>query len=61
MDFRTRNKQFGPRWLVDDGAESTLVQYSLDLMLDASLERLYLGMLARYPDTAALLGGEGAR
>jgi len=60
MDFRTRNKQFGPRWLVDDGAESTLVQYSLDLMLDASLERLYLGMLARYPDTAALLGVEGA-
>lgn len=60
MDFRTRNKQFGPRWLVDDGAESTLVQYSLDLMLDASLKRLYLGMLARYPDTAALLGVEGA-
>jgi hypothetical protein len=60
MDFRTRNKQFGPRWLVDDDGESTLVQYSLDLVIDASLERLYLGMLARYPDTAALLGIEGA-
>ena len=63
MDFRTRNKQFGPRWLVGDGSEgdeSTLIQYSLDLMLDAAMRRTYLGMLARYPDAAAELGIEGA-
>ncbi|HQY59794.1 MAG TPA: hypothetical protein PK141_00230 [Polyangiaceae bacterium] len=60
MDFRTRNKQFGPRWLVDDDDESTRIQYSLDLVLDAAMQRTYLGMLARYPDTAALLGIEGA-
>lgn len=63
MDFRTRNKQFGPRWLVGDGSEgdeSTLIQYSLDLVLDAAMRRTYLGMLARYPDAAAELGIEGA-
>lgn len=60
MDFRTRNKQFGPRWLVNDGGESTLIQYSLDLVLDAAMRRMYLGMLARYPDAAAELGIEGA-
>lgn len=63
MDFRTRNKQFGPRWLVGDGSEgdeSTLIQYSLDLMLDAAMRRTYLGMLARYPDAAAELGIAGA-
>ena len=60
MDFRTRNKQFGPPWLVDDDEESTLIQYSLDLVLDAAMRRTYLGMLARYPDTAAELGIEGA-
>lgn len=60
MDFRTRNKQFGPRWLVDDDDESTRIQYSLDLVLDAAMRRTYLGMLARYPDAAAELGIEGA-
>lgn len=60
MDFRTRNKQFGPPWLVDDGEESTLIQYSLDLVLDAALQRTYLGLLAKLPDTAAELGIAGA-
>lgn len=60
MDFRTRNKQFGPPWLVDDGEESTLIQYSLDLVLDAALQRTYLGLLAKLPDTAAELGISGA-
>lgn len=60
MDFRTRNRQFGPPWLVDDDEESTLIQYSLDLVLDAALQRTYLGLLAKLPDTAAELGIAGA-
>ena len=60
MTFRATSKWFGPRWLVDDGEESTRIQYSHDLMLDAVLERTQLGQLAKYPDTAALLGIEGA-
>jgi hypothetical protein len=55
--FRTTSKFFGPPWLVNDGAESTLVQYSLDLMLDAYLERMRLGLLARLPDAAELVTG----
>jgi hypothetical protein len=63
MNFRTRNKHFGPPWLVGDGTagdEATLVQYTHDLLLDAFLQRVYLGLLARLPDTAAELGIDGA-
>jgi hypothetical protein len=55
--FRTASKFLGPPWLVNDGAESTLVQYSLDVMLDAFLERMRLGLHARLPDTADLVTG----
>lgn len=47
--FRTLRKFMGPKWLVDDDDESTLIGYSLDLLKDAFLERLELGHLASYP------------
>lgn len=48
--FRTIRKRLAPRWLTE--GEGGLVGYSLDLIKDAYMERLYLGLLARLPDTA---------
>ncbi len=47
--FRLVRRFLGPKWLVDDDGESTLVGYSLDLLKDAFVERLELGLLARFP------------
>lgn len=46
--FRTIRKSLAPRWLTEGDGE--LVGYSLDLMKDAFLERLRLGLLARFPE-----------
>lgn len=50
--FRQLRKFLGPRWLVSDDDESELVGYSLDLLKDAFMQRLFLGHLARFPETA---------
>lgn len=49
--FRTMRRHLGPAWLTTTG-ESGLVGYSLDMMKDAFVERLYLGLLARFPESA---------
>jgi hypothetical protein len=50
--FRALRRFMGPSWLVADDEESTLVGYSLDLLKDAFVQRLWLGHLARFPETA---------
>lgn len=45
--FRTLTKSIAPRWLTE--GEGELVQYSLDLMMDAFVERVRLGLMARLP------------
>jgi hypothetical protein len=47
--FREFRQQNGPGWLVNPDTEGGLVGYSLDLLKDAFLERLELGLLASYP------------
>lgn len=48
--FRLTRKFMGPRWLTE--GEGELVGYSLDIIKDAFIKRLYLGHLARFPQTA---------
>lgn len=48
--YRTMAKLGLPRWLVED--EGELVHYSLGLLVDAFLTRLYQGVYARFPDFA---------
>jgi hypothetical protein len=50
--FRQLREFMGPSWLVADDAEAELVGYSLDLLKDAFIQRLFLGHLARFPETA---------
>lgn len=45
--FRTIRPKLGPRWLTT--GEGGLVWYSLDLVKDAFVDRLYAGLLARFP------------
>jgi hypothetical protein len=45
--FRTLHKWVVPRWLSED--EGELVAYALDLLKDAFVERVRLGLLAGYP------------
>lgn len=45
--FRTSRRKLAPRWLTE--GEGELVGYSLDLIKDAWIERLRLGLLARFP------------
>lgn len=45
--FRLSRHLLVPRWLTED--EGLLVGYSLDLLKDAFVERLRLGLLARFP------------
>src|SRR5665213_884365 len=47
-NFRTLRKFLGPSWLTTEG-DSLLVGYSLDLVKDAFIERVRLGLLARFP------------
>lgn len=47
-NFRTIRRFLGPRWLTSEG-ESGLIGYSLDIIKDAFVERLRLGLLARQP------------
>lgn len=47
MSFRTSRKFVVPRWLTE--GEGGLVGYALDLLKDASMRRLELGLLARFP------------
>lgn len=51
--FRLLRKWLGPGWLAADEDEGELVGYSLDLIKDAWMQRLYLGHLARFPGAAA--------
>lgn len=46
--FRALRKHTAPRWLTD--GEGGLIGYALDLMRDALLQRVYLGLLARLPE-----------
>lgn len=48
--FRLLRRFLGPKWLTT--GEGELVGYSLDLMKDAFVQRLFLGLLARYPETS---------
>jgi hypothetical protein len=48
--FRLTRALVAPRWLTTGDGE--LVGYSLDLMKDAFVERLRLGLLAKLPETA---------
>lgn len=48
--FRLIRRFLAPRWLTE--GEGELVGYSLDMMKDAFVERLQLGLLARFPETA---------
>lgn len=48
--FRTLRPFMGPPWLTK--GEGELVGYSLDLMRDAFIQRLFLGLLCRFPETA---------
>lgn len=50
--FRLSRKFLAPRWLTE--GEGELVGYSLDIVKDAFIQRLYLGLLARFPDSAPL-------
>jgi len=45
--FRLLRKFLAPRWLTEE--EGELVGYSLDIVLDAWVTRLMLGLLARFP------------
>jgi hypothetical protein len=45
--FRLTRRSLAPRWLTE--GEGELVGYALDLMKDAFVERLRLGLLARLP------------
>lgn len=45
--FRTLRKALAPRWLTEE--EGELVGFSLDVQVDAFVERLRLGLLARFP------------
>ncbi len=45
--FRLVRRFLSPRWLLD--GEGELVGYSLDIIKDAFIERLRLGLLARFP------------
>jgi len=49
--FRTTRKKIAPRWLTEGDGE--LVGYSLDLIKDAFVERVRLGLLARFPQQDA--------
>ncbi len=49
--FRALRSKIAPRWLTE--GEGGLVGYALDLMRDALLERVRLGMLARFPQQDA--------
>lgn len=46
--LRTLRPLLGPRWLTQ-GGDSELVGYSLDVLADASVERIRRGLLARFP------------
>lgn len=50
LTFRTIRKKLAPRWLTDE--EGELVGYALDLVRDGFLTRVFLGLLARFPDSA---------
>jgi len=50
-NFRGFRRFAAPRWLTD--GEGGLVGYALDIMRDALLERVRLGMLARFPQQDA--------
>lgn len=66
--MRTLRKRLGPRWLVGhDGDDGELLGYVLDVIKDAFLQRIGLGLMARFPqngpngetappDALALLG-----
>lgn len=45
--FRTSRKKLGPSWLTS--GEGELVGYALDLVRDAFMQRLFLGLLSRFP------------
>lgn len=47
--LRTARRLLGPRWLTTDG-DSEQIGYSLDIVKDAQLGRLELGLLARFPE-----------
>jgi hypothetical protein len=49
-NFRLMRRLLGPKWLTS--GEGELVGYSLDLLKDAFMQRLLLGHLARFPETA---------
>lgn len=48
--LRQLRRTLGPRWLTD--GEGELVGYSLDLIKDGFLQRLYQGHLARFPQNS---------
>lgn len=50
-NFRGLRRSLAPRWLTE--GEGGLVGYSLDLMRDALMQRVYLGHLARFPQQDA--------
>lgn len=52
--FRRLRHAMGPNWLVD--GEGELVGYALDVIKDAFVQRLFLGLLARMPETSAADG-----
>lgn len=47
LSFREIRKSLAPRWLTDGDGE--LVGYSLDLVKDAFVERVRLGLMVRFP------------
>ncbi len=49
LRFRTIRQKLGPSWLTSPDTESGLLGYSLDIIKDAFIERLRLGLLARFP------------
>ena len=51
-NFRLLRKFLGPTWVASDGDEGELVGYSLDILKDAFLQRLFIGHLARFPEAA---------
>ncbi len=46
-NFRRLRKFIAPTWLTEE--EGELVGYSIDLLKDGALQRLYLGLLSRFP------------
>lgn len=50
-NFRTIRKFLAPRWLTDEDGE--LVGYALDLVKDAFIQRVELGLMARFPQQDA--------